>query len=457
MINKKEYLRNNKQDIYEVYRRIVKKVEDYSTIKRSQMLDAIMASLENNYKLLNSLIDEDELINIHKYIEGDKNVIFEFYLLGHNNKYNNFIYEGYVPFIKKAYEYYINNKEEYYQTREKEFYALGLILTYGSLTNKNFATLFNNQYPNDNYKDYLNSPFLRFYTFSNNKSTTLLEIEPLRNKILPLHSNNIKLKTSKEEIINRGKNIISKNTKLYNKIENNKNLNKFLKFNFLKIEFVCFAGFNNFDSFLHEFSYDLDDASDEEIDLLFNFFNNLPKWTMSEEGCLSQEDTDFYYATFIPFIKWYGNKINHPIAVYNDKIDQNDVHEVIKQASKNKFRFINEYINNSDLSEREIIFLLGLKKSIFGPFILYQNNKDGSLFVNDDNIYLVKGLRSSFEEIFPSRILPMFVETLLLPFEGYIISAGTYNAYQVSIGPNMKKNLKEEVENNKIITQFIDA
>lgn len=457
MISKEEYLRNNKQDIYEVYRRIVKKVEDYSTIKRSQMLDAIMASLENNYKLLNSLIDEDELINIHKYIEGDKNIIFEFYLLGHNNKYNNFIYEGYVPFIKKAYEYYINNKKEYYRTREKEFYALGLILTYGSLTNKNFGILFNNQYPNDNYKDYLNSPFLRFYTFSNNKSTTLLEIEPLRNKILPLHSNNIKLKTSKEEIINRGKNIISKNTKLYNKIENNKNLNKFLKFSFLKIEFACFAGFNNFDGFLHEYSYDLDDASDEEIDLLFNFFNNLPKWTMSEEGCLSQEDTDFYYATFIPFIKWYGNKINHPIVVYNDKIDQNDVHQVIKQASKNKFRFVNEYINNSNLSERETNFLLGFKKSIFGPFILYQNNKDGSLFVNDDNIYLVKGLRSPFEEIFPSRILPMFVETLLLPFEGYIISAGTYNAYQVSIGPNMKKNLKEEVENNKIITQFIDA
>lgn len=178
---------------------------------------------------------------------------------------------------------------------------------------------------------------------------------------------------------------------------------------------------------------------------------------MSEEGCLSQEDTDFYYATFIPFIKWYGNKINHPIVVHNDKIDQNDVHEVIKQASKNKFRFVNEYINNSNLSERETNFLLGFKKSIFGPFILYQNNKDGSLFVNDDNIYLVKGLRSPFEEIFPSRILPMFVETLLLPFEGYIISAGTYNAYQVSIGPNIKKNLKEEVENNKIITQFIDA
>lgn len=457
MINKKEYLRNNKQDIYELYKRIVRKFEDYSKIIRSQMLDEIISNLENDYKLINSLLSESELINVYKYIEGDIDGSFEFVTFGHNPNYSNYVYEGYVPFIKKAYEYYINSKEEYYQTREKEFYALGLILTYGSLTNKNFGILFNNQYPNDNYKDYLNSPFLRFYTFSNNKSTTLLEIEPLRNKILPLHSNNIKLKTSKEEIINRGKNIISKNTKLYNKIENNKSLNKFLKFNFLKIEFVCFAGFNNFDNFLHEFSYDLDDASDEEIDLLFDFFNNLPKWTMSEEGCLSQEDTDFYYATFIPFIKWYGNKINHPIVVYNDKIDQNDVHEVIKQASKNKFRFVNEYINNSNLSERETNFLLGFKKSIFGPFILYQNNKDGSLFVNDDNIYLVKGLKSPFEEIFPSRILPMFVETLLLPFEGYIISAGTYNAYQVSIGPNMKKNLKEEVENNKIITQFIDA
>ena len=457
MINKKEYLRNNKQDIYEVYKRIVRKFEDYSKIIRSQMLDEIISSLENDYKLINSLLSESELINVYKYIEGDIDGSFEFVTFGHNPNYSNYVYEGYVPFIKKAYEYYINNKEEYYQTREKEFYALGLILTYGSLTNKNFGILFNNQYPNDNYKDYLNSPFLRFYTFSNNKSTTLLEIEPLRNNILPLHSNNIKLKTSKEEIINRGKNIISKNTKLYNKIENNKNLNKFLKYNFLKIEFVCFAGFNNFDGFLQEYSHDIDNTSDEEIDLLFNFFNNLPKWTMNEEGRLSQEDTDFYYATFIPFIKWYGTKINHPIKVYDDKIDQNDVHEVIKEASKNKFKFINEYIDTFDLSEREINFLLGFKKSIFGPFILYQNNKDGSLFVNDDNIYLVKGLRSPFEEIFPSRILPMFVETLLLPFEGYIISAGTYNAYQVSIGPNMKKNLKEEVENNKIITQFIDA
>ena len=457
MINKEEYLRNNKKDIYELYRRIVRKIQDYSKIIRSQMLDEIISSLENDYKLINSLLSESELINLYKYIEGDIDGSIEFVTFGYNTNYKNYVYEGYVPFIKKAYEYYINNKEEYYQTKEKEYFSLGLILTYGALTNKNFATLFNNQYPNDNYKDYLNSPFLRFYTFSNKQSTTLLEIEPLRNNILPLHSNNIKLKTSKEEIINRGKNIISKNTKLYNKIENNKNFNRFLKYNYLKIEFVCFAGFNNFDGFLQEYRHDIDSVSDEEIDLLFNFFNNLPKWMMNEEGRLSQEDTDFYYATFIPFIKWYGNKINHPIAVYNDKIDQNDVHEVIKQASKNKFRFINEYINNSDLSEREINFLLGLKKSIFGPFILYQNNKDGSLFISDDNIYLVKGLRSSFEEIFPSRILPMFVETLLLPFEGYIISAGTYNAYQVSIGPNMKKNLKEEVKNNKIITQFIDA
>lgn len=457
MINKKEYLRNNKQDIYEMYRRIVKKVEDYSTIKRSQMLDAIMASLENNYKLLNSLIDEDELINIHKYIEGDKNVIFEFYLLGHNNKYNNFIYEGYVPFIKKAYEYYINNKEEYYQTKEKEYFSLGLIITYGALTIKNFASLFNNQYPNDNYKDYLNSPFLRFYTYSTNRNITLLEIEPLKNKILPTQSNEIKLKAPKEEIINRGKDIISKNTKLYNEIEKNDRFNSLLKYNYLKLEFICFAGFNNFEGLLHEFRYKINEATEEEINLLFNFFNNLPKWMVNEDACLSTEDTDFYYATFIPFIKWYGTKINHPIKVYDDKIDQNDVHEVIKEASKNKFKFINEYIDTFDLSEREINFLLGFKKSIFGPFILYQNNKEGSLFVNDNNIYLVKGLRSSFEEIFPSGSLPKFVETLLLPFEGYIISAGTYNAYQVSIGPNIKKNLKQEVKNNKIITQFIDA
>ena len=365
MINKKEYLRNDKRNIYMMYSKIVKKVEEYDDIKRSQMLDAIIASLEDNYKLINSLIDEDELINIYNYIEGNNSNTINFYLFGHNVDYNNFVYEGYVPFIKKAYEYYINNKEEYYQTKEKEYFALGLIITYGALTIKNFAKLFNNQYPNDNYKDYLNSPFLKSYAFSTNRNITLSEIEPLRNKIISSQPNEIKLKTSKEEIINRGKNLISKNTKLYNEIENNPNFDSFLEYNYLKLEFICYAGFNNFEGLLHEFRYKINEATEEEINLLFNFFNNLPKWMVNENACLSTEDTDFYYATFIPFIKWYGAKINHPIKVYDDKIDQNDVHEVIKEASKNKFKYVNEYINSFDLSEREINFLLGFKKSIF--------------------------------------------------------------------------------------------
>ena len=58
MINKEEYLRNNKKDIYELYRRIVRKFQDYSKIIRSQMLDEIISSLENDYKLINSLLSE---------------------------------------------------------------------------------------------------------------------------------------------------------------------------------------------------------------------------------------------------------------------------------------------------------------------------------------------------------------------------------------------------------------
>ena len=114
MINKEEYLRNNKKDIYELYRRIVRKFQDYSKIIRSQMLDEIISSLENDYKLINSLLSESELINVYKYIEGDIDGSIEFVTFGYNTNYKNYVYEGYVPFIKKAYEYYINNKEEYY-------------------------------------------------------------------------------------------------------------------------------------------------------------------------------------------------------------------------------------------------------------------------------------------------------------------------------------------------------
>ena len=78
MINKKLYLMNGKEFIYDLYSNLVKNAEKYENITRSKMLDQIIEALDNNELELASelqLIMKDKMELLQsKYIQYKKNI-----------------------------------------------------------------------------------------------------------------------------------------------------------------------------------------------------------------------------------------------------------------------------------------------------------------------------------------------------------------------------------------------
>ena len=83
---------------------------------------------------------------------------------------------------------------------------------------------------------------------------------------------------------------------------------------------------------------------------------------------------------------------------------------------------------------------------IAGNFFIFRHLKNYSLFLSETaptHAYGVLGLYSPLKQITGSTPLPVYVKTVLLPFEGSIITDGLIEGYNVSFGPGIRANLKD--------------
>ena len=147
--------------------------------------------------------------------------------------------------------------------------------------------------------------------------------------------------------------------------------------------------------------------------------------------------------------------------------------------------------NENDSDKREI--LQSWKHCVNGQFFIERHLKSGSVFIgrpetpdtadttdngnngnkdnrsvisaakkedNHDSVFLVCGLNSSIEEMFPSDYfpLPVIVKATLLPFKGRIITDGLVQRYNIFSGGGVKKMLRETYSeakrNGRIITSL---
>lgn len=70
-------------------------------------------------------------------------------------------------------------------------------------------------------------------------------------------------------------------------------------------------------------------------------------------------------------------------------------------------------------------------------------------------------LHQNFDELTHRSRLPMYVQTVLLPFQGKIIYDGLFQAHNIYFGSGIKRELKESYmaakQNNRIIESFDTA
>ena len=171
----------------------------------------------------------------------------------------------------------------------------------------------------------------------------------------------------------------------------------------------------------------------------------------SADETLSPEDADLFFHLFYPLLDFVNQKrtVNDlhdikSIVQINNEIDK--LFEITSELWKDPAPLIDEYLASEakyfPADHRNI--LSGWKKAVVGRFALERNLKKGSIFISEtDDVYQVKGLRSSFEEIFWFRPMPVYLNAVLLPFRDVIISDGLFQPLNIIIGKGISSSLKE--------------
>jgi hypothetical protein len=140
-----------------------------------------------------------------------------------------------------------------------------------------------------------------------------------------------------------------------------------------------------------------------------------------------------------------------------DDIDVNLAVKVRDALWKNE-GILDQFIekNPAQLPSEDLIILHTWKHRRQGDFIIYKVLKRHSVFISQDKanaVFAVKGLYSSFEEIF-GPYLPIMIEAVLLPFNDEIITDGLFQFYNVSFGPGIRDEFKSVYDNAKELDEI---
>ncbi len=106
---------------------------------------------------------------------------------------------------------------------------------------------------------------------------------------------------------------------------------------------------------------------------------------------------------------------------------------------------IDGYLTSAELppDHREII--ASWSRFVSGEFILERNLKRGSVFISseDEQVYLVSGIFSSWEEMIPQADLPILLRATLIPFKDRIIYDSIVTSSNVIIGRGYAEIFKD--------------
>ena len=163
---------------------------------------------------------------------------------------------------------------------------------------------------------------------------------------------------------------------------------------------------------------------------------------------LFPEEVKLFFKNWLGFLAFVNDKYHlvknfgHP-----NKPNGIDSEKVVKIKTKlwEDVSIIDEYINSvRNLREDDEQILKGWKNNITGHFMGINHLKKYTVFMDDkqDVLYGVIGISGPISEMLPLDMLPMMIQTTLIPFKDRIIYDSLFSVYNVQIGPNMRRYSK---------------
>lgn len=177
---------------------------------------------------------------------------------------------------------------------------------------------------------------------------------------------------------------------------------------------------------------------------------------------LSEKDGQLFYKLWMPLLDYVNKKYkinkklkNMPGAKVLDPQKVKEIANVLWENADIIDQYLAELGNLMPDEHREII--ASWKNCISGTFAMERHLKKGTIFISleDEKVYQVQGIISSWEEMFPYAPLPIVMQVTFIPFRDVIISDGLVMEYPIRIGGNMAKQFKDiymrEKKNGTII------
>lgn len=125
----------------------------------------------------------------------------------------------------------------------------------------------------------------------------------------------------------------------------------------------------------------------------------------------------------------------------------------VREALLEQLNLIETYVadNPHHLTDEELDIVYSWRDHVVGKFFVFRYLKKHAIFLAAETppiAYGVVALTQPFEEMI-GPYLPIWTETMLLPFRGQIIYDGILNSYNISFGGGIRRALNEDYKQAK--------
>ena len=163
---------------------------------------------------------------------------------------------------------------------------------------------------------------------------------------------------------------------------------------------------------------------------------------------LSKEESTLFFKLWLPLLRFSSEAYNLHVDALTNHLGGIDFAAAINVAENiwSDVSIIDEYLSlRKDMTDEEREIISGWKHVIHAPFAIERHLRGGSVFISleDSRVYLVKGITSSYQEMFGNRPMPVIATASLLPFKGIIITDGLLQVSDVIVGPNYTSGFKD--------------
>ena len=179
----------------------------------------------------------------------------------------------------------------------------------------------------------------------------------------------------------------------------------------------------------------------------------IPTKRESAPARLSDKECDLFYDVYFALLEYTNDKYQvepELFEIYQQLHMPQDKMINIRNYVYEHRNVIDEFVadNKYNFDSEKLKLVEDFKYAINDTVFIAKYHKEYAIVLHGDDAYAVKGLRGSIQEILPD--VPIPVRMTIMPFKGKIVFDGLIESGPIKVGGNMKKMISDQVKHAEI-------